>query len=80
MSDQEAETVTDAPPKGPVLSGMDDAREASRLRAAACMEEITAALKKHRCSIVPFIGEPEQIGDGPPTRVMISAQYGVIPR
>jgi len=50
--------------------------EEQRARAKACSVEVDEVLAKHRCRIVPVL-EPDQVGSGPLTRMMVSTTYGV---
>jgi adenosylmethionine-8-amino-7-oxononanoate aminotransferase len=47
-------------------------------RARECFEEIKKVLDKHSCRILPFISEPEPVGQDA-AKMLISASYGIVP-
>lgn len=62
----------------PATESAEPAKQPSRQeRAAACGEAIKAALAKYRCRIVPYLLDPEPVGqDG--SRIMLTATYGLV--
>lgn len=52
--------------------------DAARERAHACGQEVAEVLRKHRCRILPYITQPEWVGqDG--AKALIQASYGIMP-
>lgn len=48
----------------------------ARARARACYGELEAVLRRHRCTIIPSIAQPEQVGD---TGLLLRATYSIVP-
>ena len=56
----------------------EQARQEARERAQTCGQEIAEVLRKHKCRILPFIAQPEWIGDDG-AKALIQASYGIVP-
>ena len=61
-----------APEEEPPLTDADNAR------ARQCYAAIQEMLAQYHCYIVPVLTS-QQVGNGPPTSVMMTASYGVMP-
>lgn len=52
--------------------------EELRARSAECFAEIKLVLAKFDCRIVPFLLEPEPVGQDI-TKMLVTASYGIVP-
>lgn len=72
MDKTERDEVSEPTPETP-----EGHERAARMRAERCGREVAAVCERHNCRIVPFLNQPEPVGDG--SKVLLSASYGIIP-
>ena len=58
--------------------GTPEQRDDAVQRARSCSDEIAAVLKKYRCEIIAYLGEPEFVGDR--EKLLVAARYGIVPQ
>lgn len=63
---------------GPAPAAPPEPPATPEARRASCERALAQVLRHYQCKLVAFILPPEQVGSGPPTKVMLTANVALV--